>query len=219
MKKKPLKKKHLEKLSDYGLQGILLDSCMCFQPGEMVLREGMPITWLALIVSGKAKVCAASPNGKNLVLCYYVSDGVIGDIEFMAGLETATANLIAVTDFECIAIPCREHAKDLRTNVTFLNKLGNELSRKLVRSSNNFVSAALYSGEERLCSYILQTSHNNIFNDVLTEVSGSIGMSYRHIFRLLSSLCEEGVLEKRESGYHILKREDLMRRAAALYPF
>ncbi|QQO08686.1 cyclic nucleotide-binding domain-containing protein [Breznakiella homolactica] len=215
MDTRPLTKKHFDKLSEYGLRDIPPDSCMClyFRSGETILREGMPISWLAIVVSGKAKVCSTSPNGKDLILCYYVSGGMIGDIEFMAGLETATANLIAISDFECIAIPYRKYGAVLKRNMAFLNKLGNELSLKLVRSSRSFVSAALYSGEERLCSYILQTSHNNVFSDILTDVSCSVGISYRHIFRLLNQLCEEGVLEKRENGYRITDRDGLIRRS------
>ncbi len=68
--------------------------------------------------------------------------------------------------------------------------------------------------------YILQNSHRSLFRDTLTDVSCSVGMSYRHMFRLLGQLCEEGILEKRESGYCIMKKEELARRshtAAELY--
>ena len=75
------------------------------------------------------------------------------------------------------------------------------------------MSASLYSGEERLCAYILQTSHNGIFSDILTDTACSVGMSYRHMFRLLNHLCEDGVLEKRENGYRILDRESLAEKA------
>lgn len=89
-----------------------------------------------------------------------------------------------------------------------------ELSVKLLRSSKDYVFTALYSGEARLCSYILHTSHNNIFNDILTDVSSSIGMSYRHMFRLLNQLCIDGLLDKRDNGYLIVNRDELIHRAA-----
>ncbi len=215
MKTRPLTDKHRNILADYGLWDIPADACMClsFQPGEAILQEGLPITWLAIVVSGKAKVCSTAPNGKHLILCYYLSKGMVGDMELMAGLDTATATMIAITEFTCIAIPFRGYAAKLKSNTEFLNKLGKELAEKLVRCSDNFVLAALHSGEERLCAYILQTSHDGIFSDIITDASGSVGMSYRHVLRLLKALCAEGVLEKRESGYRILDREGLARRA------
>ena len=110
-------------------------------------------------------------------------------------------------------IPFQRNALYLKSNVRFLNRLGSELALKLIRSSQNFVSASLYSGEERLCAYILQTSHNGIFSDILTDTACSVGMSYRHMFRLLNRLCEDGVLEKWENGYRILDRESLAEKA------
>lgn len=217
MKRMPWTDKHLAKLSDYGLRDMPIDSCMClcFEPGETILREGMPITWLAIVVRGKAKVCSTAPNGKHLILCYCLSDGMAGEVEFMTGAEVATATMVAITDFECIAIPYEEYRGFLKTNAEFLNRLGHELADKLVRSSENFVSTALYSAEERLCSYILQTSHDNVFCDILTDVSCSVGMSYRHLLRLLQELCNKSVLEKRKSGYRILDWDELTCRAFA----
>jgi CRP/FNR family transcriptional regulator, putaive post-exponential-phase nitrogen-starvation regulator len=216
MQSSRLKKEHIEKLEWYGINNIVLDSCLClrFEAGETILHEGASIFNLLIVVAGKAKVCSISKNGKNLVLCYYISNGILGDIELMTNTYIATTSIIAITDFECIALPYQTYAKDLKSNLAFLNKLGSELSIKLLQSSENLVSAALYSGEERLCSYILQSSHNNLFNEILTDVSCSIGMSYRHMFRLLNQLCADGLLDKRDNGYLIIDRDELLRRAA-----
>ena len=77
-----LKKKHIDKLSKYGLDANHLKQCTIFRfaPGETIYQEDFPITWLGIVVDGKAKVCCSSANGKNLVLCYFVSTGTIGGI-------------------------------------------------------------------------------------------------------------------------------------------
>ena len=215
MKELPMSDKHREKLSEYGLQDMYPDSCrlVSYKAGETLLREGMPLTWLGVIMCGKAKICSTAPNGRNLVLCYYVSAGIIGDLELMTGLKSATTTIVAITDLECITISLSIHSTALKSNTVFLNRVGNELALKLLRSSANFVSSSLYSGEERLCSYILQTSHNRMFSDILSDVSCSVGMSYRHMFRLLNQLCAEGILEKHGYGYLILDRDALIRRS------
>lgn len=216
MQKSPLKKEHLNKLTEYGINNMVLDACTClhFKAGETILQEGMPIIQLMIVITGKAKVCSTGKNGKDLVLCYYISDGIIGDIELMTNTYVAATNMIAITDFECIALPYQKYAIELKNNLAFLNRIGSELSAKLLRSSKNYVYTALYSGEERLCSYILQTSHDDIFDDILTDVSCSTGMSYRHMFRLLNQLCNDGLLNKRDKGYLIVDRDELIRRAA-----
>lgn len=215
MKKLPLKKENIARLAEYGLQNIPADACfrLCFLPGEEVLREGTPISWLFIVVSGRAKVCRTASNGKSLILCYYISDGMIGEVELMIRQELAISSIIAITDFECIAVNYKNCIAELKNNIGFLNKVGVELAEKLARSTEDFTSSALYTGEQRLCAYILQTSHHNLFSDILTDVSCLVGLSYRHMFRLLGQLCEDGVLDKRESGYYILNRKELVRRS------
>lgn len=215
MRSGPLKKEHFDRLEGYGIRNMPLDQCLClrFEAGETILHEGMEILYLLIVVTGKAKVCSAAENGRDLILCFYISDGIIGDVELMTNTYIAATSIIAMTDFQCIALPYEAYAAELKKNLTFLNILGKELSVKLLRSSRNYVSGALHSGEERLCSYILQASHENIFAEMLTDVACSTGMSYRHMFRLLNQLCADGILQKRENGYLILDRSRLIRRA------
>ena len=218
MKREPLRQEDLAQLSAYGLGNPPPEDCvrLCFQAGEVLAREGMPFPYLLLVVRGRIKVCAAAKNGRDLVLCYYLSGGVLGDMELMTDSDAATATTVAITDLTCIAIPWRRNAARLRTNTVFLNRVGAGLSEKLAGSSRNLVSAALYGGEARLCAYLLQNAYRDVFRDTLTDTACSVGMSYRHLFRLLDRLCREGLLEKRPEGYRLLDREALGTKAAGL---
>jgi CRP-like cAMP-binding protein len=215
MEKKPLAESHIKKLAEYGLHNIPLNFCDCrrYEPGEMILREFEPISWIVLVIDGQAKVCRTAANGKTLILCYYVSDGIIGDIELMGNQCSAIASMTAISHFECVTIDYQTCLGELKVNNDFLNKLGMSLSEKLIATHSGFVAAALSSCDQRLCSYILHASYKGVFNDIMTDVSCSIGMSYRHMFRLLGQLCNEGILEKRINGYYIKRRDLLIRRA------
>ncbi len=214
MKKIPFTAEHIAILKVYGLQNISVSDCTCvrYEAGERITEEGTSISKLTLVAKGHAKICRTSPNGKSLILCYYISEGVIGEIELLTGQSIATTTVIAISDFECVTVEYKKCKEELEGNLVFSHKLGVILARKMSESADNFVASALYSGEQRLCSYILQNSHHNYFSDVLTDVSSSIGMSYRHLFRLLEQLCKDGVLEKRKSGYKIQKHGELVRR-------
>ena len=218
MQKGPLEIRHLKKIKDYDIYVGNMEACVClrYKAGETILREGMPMEYLLLIISGKAKVCSSTKEGKDLVLCYYVSDGILGDIEMMMDTFVAVSSVVAITDFECVGVPYKQYASELKQNLAFLNRVGKELSFKLLQSSQNCVFTTLYSGEERLCAYILQTSYDDIFCETLTDVSCTIGTSYRHLLRMLKQLSSDGVLIKKENGYYIADRRELIARAQYL---
>lgn len=218
MKKSYLNEKHRDILAEYSLDETQLDNCsvLTYAKGESVFYAGNMSNSLIIVTSGRAKVLAAANNGKNLVICYYASSGLMGDMEMMSDSKVASATVIALSDFECINIPYHNNIDKLRTNNLFMNKLAQSLSDKLVNSSNDFVYTTLHTGEQRLCSYIVKKEIDGFFKDNLSNVSETIGLSYRHLFRLLNQLCLEGVLKKKNSGYWINNFEELMLRSSEI---
>lgn len=215
MIKLPFQMNYLDQLAKYGLQNIPKDSYshLKFEPGEVMIREGEPILWLSIIISGRSKVYRTTTNGENLILCFYISEGTIGDIELLADKKYAIATMIAISPLECIAVDYQTCVKELKINATFSRQLGYEIAKKMINSDNKLLFSALCTGEQRLCSYILQNSNRGMFTDILTDVSCSIGISYRHLLRILNHLCIDKILEKRQNGFYILDQENLIRRS------
>lgn len=203
-------------LKKYGLDVRSLNNCALytFDPGELILSQGEAVENVFIVLQGKVKVCMLAANGKDLTLCYYIDSGILGDIEFMQDDKSASATSIAAILSVCISIPLRSNEEYLTHNNVFMNLLARGLSTKLLKSSNAHITSALYTGEERLCSYILMAEHNGVFTDILADVSRSIGISYRHIFRVLNDMCQTKVLEKTASGYVVLDRQYLKKRCA-----
>lgn len=210
-----MEKRHKELLAEYGLGSIPAQECrrVLYDPGEAVSQEGFEITELQLVFRGRAKVLRLSGNGKSLIVAQYISKGLIGEIELMVGLHTATSTTSAISELECIAIPFDRCRVELKHNIVFSNKIGQELATKLAHSADNFVSSALLPAKQRLCMYFLQNADGDIFRGMMTEAAASIGMSYRHLSRLVSDLCEDGVLQKEETGYRLLDTETLRKNA------
>ncbi|MDD3411644.1 MAG: helix-turn-helix domain-containing protein, partial [Eubacteriales bacterium] len=139
-----------------------------------------------------------------LILCYYVSSGILGDVELMLPDRTATSTVIALSPFRCVCVPFRQNAARLTQNIGFMNHVAAGLSQKLVVSSGSYAASALNTAEERLCAYILAAARDGLFTEVLSEVAQSVGMSYRHLFRVIGRLCGEGVLQRTDGGFRIL---------------
>lgn len=212
MTKQPITEANGTALKEYGLDARALHDCMLcnLETGDIILNQGKPVDNLFIVLQGKIKVCMLAGNGKDLTLCYYLSNGILGDIELMQEDRTASATSAAALPSVCIAIPLSNNSAYLMNNIVFMNQVARGLSAKLLKSSDAHIASALYSSEERLCSYILMAEHNGLFTDILSDVSKSIGISYRHLFRVLNDLCRKGVLERKESGFHILNRQYLL---------
>ncbi|MGL4736185.1 MAG: helix-turn-helix domain-containing protein, partial [Cellulosilyticaceae bacterium] len=71
---------------------------------------------------------------------------------------------------------------------------------------------ALHEGEKRLCAYILEVAQEDVLEDRLTNVASALGISYRHLLRMLKGLCEASLLRKEKEGYRIIDRKGLAAR-------
>ena len=218
MEKRLAGKEDLALLAQYGLQDadVKHPVLLKFRQGEYVLREGHAIDSLYFVLSGKAKVCLHSSSGKQLLLCYFISSGILGDLEMLMEEQDAFATVQAVSDFECIVVPFSKNPHLLNHNI-FAQGLARELAGKLKQRDTYSATTMLYTLEERLCAYIVQTNCNGIFRETLTDVAGLLGSSYRHLLRCLQKLCNDGVLKKQNNGFQIVNQKMLQERAGDLY--
>ncbi len=217
MQKQKLPSPYYEKLAEYDLGGIDPSGALFirFARGEWFLREGQQIEYLYILLSGKAKVCMSEEGGRNLLLCYYVSEGIMGDVELMMGRREAISSVQAVTPVLCIGLPLAIYAPTFLAHLPFVLRLGRGLAIKLHSSVESTTEIILRPFSARLCGYLLAGAQNGVFSERLTDVSEQLGVSYRHLLRSLRSLCEEGLVERRADGYHLLDEQELRKKAAA----
>lgn len=206
-------------LEDYGFKPkeLIGTHVLEFTEAEFVCIEDQPLDCILFVFDGTVKVCCDMENGKRLLLCFYRSGGVIGDLELMLDCNTAKTSVQAVSRVKCVSVPVKPNEAVLHSNIEFLNTVGNALARKLYRCSKNSSFIILYPLETRLCSYIEAMCKDGTFQDNLTEIAEMLGTSYRHLLRSLQELCAEGVLIKGEKGYRIRDNSALHERARSFY--
>ena len=216
MQKTKLPPNCAQALFEYGLDEIDRSGAVLlrFERGEWFLQEGGAIEYLYLLLSGRAKVCMSEEGGRNLLLCYYISKGTLGDIELMMGRREAISSVQAVTPVTCIGLPLAIYKPILLSNLPFVLRISRGLAEKLHASVANTTEIILRPFEARLCAYLLQNAQNGVFSERLTDVAEQLGVSYRHLLRRLKALCECGVLEKHRGGYVLLNETELRKRAA-----
>ena len=201
-------------LQSYGMEFEKLTNCKVhtYGFGERVVSEGFPNEFLFLVTGGRAKVGVSTPNGKNIILCFYISTGLMGEAEYFSGSETGCTTVTVLENLRCILIPIRENKTYLDSNLAFTRVAAAALAGKLLQRANNVIENTLYTAEMRLCRYILDASEGNRFRDVMTDVAYSVGISYRHLYRVIGALCRDGILKKDQTGYRICDREKLQER-------
>jgi len=216
MQKQKLPPQYAAALAEYGLGGVDPTGAVLlrYERGEWFLLAGRQIEYLYILLSGKAKVCMSEEGGRNLLLCYYVSEGILGDVEFMTGRREAISSVQAITPLTCIGFPLGTYAQVFLNHLPFILRIGQGLAGKLHTSVTNTTGIILRPFEARLCAYLLQSAQGGVFSERLTDVSEQLGVSYRHLLRSLRALCEAGLLEKRREGYRILKEAKLREKAA-----
>ena len=203
-------------LAEYGLDwidptaAVLLRYDRC----EWMLHAEQEISYLYIMLSGKAKVCMSDESGRNLLLCYYISEGIMGDIELLMGRREAISSVQAVSPVVCIGLPLAVYAPMLLSHLPFVLRAAKGLAIKLHDSVSSTTEIILRPFEARLCEYLLQTAQNGVFAERLIDVAEQLGVSYRHLLRSLKALCEEGLVEKRADGYHLLNESNLRKKTA-----
>ncbi len=202
-------------LKEYGLNEDILrgTTCQQYEPGETLMEEGSLLTYLMIVTRGEVRVSTEAKNGRNLILCYYVSSGILGDMEMLSDEKRIYNHVSAVSDVEVIAIPYQMNQDILENNLTFMKHLAKDTALKLVQSSRSYADSVLLTAKQRLSRYILHNSRNNHFSEIMSDVALSTGMSYRHMYRILEKLCEDHILEKNISGYTILNPDALKKEA------
>lgn len=171
---------------------------------------------LVFFLSGKLKVCTNLSNGKSLLISFYTSFQMIGDLEFFEP-DTSLMTIQAVLPCTCILLYLDELRETLRNDPVFLSLTAHSLAGKLLGSAYNSSINLLYPLENRLAAYIYQVSENRIFCENLTYLAEIMGASYRHLLRTLSQLQREGILTRASGGYLICDQARLKSLAQDLY--
>jgi CRP/FNR family putative post-exponential-phase nitrogen-starvation transcriptional regulator len=187
-----------------------------YKKGEHIFKYGEPLTHVCFFISGRAKVYSLLSNGKHYLHTFYNRFELIGDVEFVNNLNIKT-NVQALSDVYCLSLPLNKCHNMLYDDRKFLRAACSHLSDKLDVTGQFNSHNLLYPLEERLASYIVNTSENLMFSENLTALSELLGTSYRHLLRTIKAFCDNGYLLKENGHYKIIAPNELKALGADIY--
>jgi CRP-like cAMP-binding protein len=191
-----------------------------YEQGEPICSQGDPAEYLYVLVKGKVKVHNTSAEGKALIISFKTALEVIGDIEYVQGMDFMNS-VEAVSSVHLITVHTRWLHQYGTSDPELLRFLLRIITTKFCTKSDSLSFNLMYPVEARLASYLLSISYDESdprFNGQLSAVSlrdvaNYIGTSYRHLNRVIHKFCEEDLVE-RSRGFIRVKDRDRLRALA-----
>lgn len=165
------------------------------------------------LVSGSLRVYATGAGGQQMLVRRCDSFIFLGDMELFGYeepsnmVETTTACMFVAFDIVLLG-------ERLLEDKRFLRFLGASLAEKMNYFARNQFHRQTISGHQKVISYVLKIGgEHGYFRKNLRQTAEVLGISYRHLHRILGELVEAGVLMRSERGYEIKE----IRRLEELY--
>ena len=191
-----------------------------FDKGKFICNIDDAMDRLYFVVKGKVKVYTITPEGKKLILRFINPLAIVGDIELIQNSKAHNA-VEACSHVVAISISHTVIRNKLIQDPIFMKFLLENIANTLKISTRFTALNLLYPVEVRVASYLLSIftdSNGNMYKEDLDATSVSsiadfIGVSYRHVIRVLQKFYNEKLIEK-SNGVIVIKDLSRMKEVA-----
>ncbi|TQR39542.1 Crp/Fnr family transcriptional regulator [Lysinibacillus sphaericus] len=178
-----------------------------FKKGTTICDKDDEINRLYFVVKGKVKVYTITPEGRKLILRFINPLAIVGDIELIQ--NSKAHNVVEVcSDVETISISFEVIRKTMLRDPIFMSFLLENIANTLKVSTCFTALNLLYPVEVRVASYLLSIStdstgkenREDIDSVSVSSIADFIGVSYRHVIRVLQKFYKENLIEKKNGA-------------------
>lgn len=199
-----------------------------YKNGEDILVAGDKMTEFFFIVEGRAKIFNTMENGKSLLLRFSKPLSDLGSVELLEDERIVKSCVQALHNVRAIVISFEDMEKYAIDDVKFLKYCVKNLSQKLFTLSNAASINLMYPIENRFASYLvtvfsyeMQTERADRIEEIkatkTTELATFLGVSYRHLNRVIKKFEDQGIILRTKGGFKILDYEKLEGLSGGLY--
>ncbi|UUV19368.1 cyclic nucleotide-binding domain-containing protein [Fusobacteria bacterium ZRK30] len=184
----------------------------CFEQGESIYFTQDRCKYLHILVYGKVKIFLLNNEGNFMLLDFSKPYDFIGDVEFIQQ-KNIYHNVEAIIECLLIAIPISK-IHEITISDELYRLLSQSVSDKLIKTSKKFSQVILYPIKNRLVTCLIEISDKDKINNFKTqEIADYLGVTPRHVRRILSELYTENIIEKEGQSIHILNKKLLYKYA------
>lgn len=172
-----------------------------YSRNEKIVSQAGQLTYLFIILEGKARIIQQDPNGKSLILQFLEVGDFIGELTVVHA-ENTPKDVIAIGPVRCLAIPL-SIVENLLQDADFSLFLAQYIGKKLLMRMEHFSHAQTFELKYRLAALLLEVSVNDQYTENNTQIADYLGISYRHLTYTFKYLRENGYIKKNHAGYLI----------------
>lgn len=184
-----------------------------FRPGEILYKQGAPLTHIVIINNGLGKIYLESAHQKNLILNFtkpYHLNGGVG--MFIDGRHHSS--LMAVTDCDACFIEIGTFWDVLRLNADFMEACIKEFAESVQHTYHQFSILTQKNMEGRIAECLLYLSDVILENDEIEHISKQdlaeiTAMTKESAIRVLKDFKDDGIIESSSQRIMILNKKGL----------
>lgn len=196
----------LDQLNDSRLE-------VSFKKGEIIYKQGTPLTHIVIINDGLGKIYLEGVKGKNLILTYTKRYELNGGVGVFVD-QRHHSSLMAVTDCGACFVEISAFKSVLRSNPVFMEAYIQEYSKRVLHTYKQFSILTQKNMEGRMAESILYLNDHVFQNGVIKNVSKQdlaelTAMTKESAIRVLKDFKEDGIIEIVDHSISILDQKAL----------
>ena len=173
-----------------------------YSSGELLIEQGEEPENLFCLVRGRCCIHMYLSNGRKMILSSPEAPCLLGEMEIF-DMSPTNFSVEALEDSTVIALPLKDVRDILLENNRFLRQLCLIIADKERSNSKKLMHAGGFPLENRLAGFILANSSGIVFRIKKVEIAETLGVSYRHLEKVMSDFVAAGYLRKEKLTYYI----------------
>jgi CRP-like cAMP-binding protein len=184
------------------------------RPSETLIGQGEEADTLYYLVKGRCRVSSMNQDGKTFILNIINAPNLVGEIELIT--EDVSFSVETIDSCILLALPYASCRDQLLRDSVFLLRLCELLTEKEREHALKLAQVSSFPLENRLAAFILENSFDDRISLKKTIIAQSLGVSYRHLEKVMKDLVDEGTLKKDRFVYTVVNKGVLIEKASVL---
>ena len=174
-----------------------------YKKGEYIIRDTDHLTRVLYLETGTAKLYGIHKNGRQSLINFFTPPAFFGVPELFEENKRPYP-LVAQTKCRFIEIDTRGCRAGLLQDARFLRFCCSMALKQNVTQNRKYMSLTAYPSRNNFAACLLLLQNGGLLSVKYTEIAEYLTISYRHLMHLISTMCEEQILERVPKGVRIL---------------